>query len=90
MVTFLLLQTWQHLSENVAGTAILCKVEPISVKLDFPTHKNAEEAANGRILVLEFANTFVIGTYVPNAGQGLKVISLRAPKVYSSFIEYSL
>lgn len=57
----------------VAGTAFLCKMKPISVKYDFPSHSEGKEAAKGRLLVLEYPKTYLVGTYVPNAGQQLKV-----------------
>lgn len=56
-----------------AGTAILCKHKPLSVKLDFSTHPEGEAAAKGRLVVLEYSTLWIVGTYVPNAGQNLKV-----------------
>lgn len=56
-----------------AGTAVLCKHKPLNVKLDFPTHPDGDAAAKGRLVVLEYSTLWIVGTYVPNAGQNLKV-----------------
>ncbi|KAF8511944.1 Endonuclease/exonuclease/phosphatase [Hysterangium stoloniferum] len=72
-------QYWSISStKGYAGTTVLCKQEPMSVKLDFPMHKDNTEAAKGRLIVLEYPNTWIIGTYVPNAGQNLKNIDYKA------------
>lgn len=72
-------QYWSISStKGYAGTAFLCKTEPVSVKYDFPTHSEGKEAAKGRLLVLEYPNTYLVGTYVPNAGQKLKNIDYKA------------
>lgn len=72
--------SWNNLSFQAnssllaAGTAILCKHKPLSVKHDFPTHPEGEAAAKGRLIALEYSTVWIVGTYVPNAGQNLKVI----------------
>jgi AP endonuclease-1 len=38
---------------------------------------DAPDVVKGRIVTLEFKTLFVVGTYVPNAGEKLKVKSLR-------------
>ncbi|KAM0792388.1 hypothetical protein ACM66B_005068 [Microbotryomycetes sp. NB124-2] len=58
--------------KGYAGTAILSKLEPKSVTMGLPTSKQEQKLSEGRIVTLEFDNTYVIGTYVPNAGEGLK------------------
>ena len=55
-----------------AGTAILSKHKPLSVDKTLPGHPDPS-SVKGRIVTLEFENYYVIGTYVVNAGQGLKV-----------------
>ncbi|KPV75916.1 uncharacterized protein RHOBADRAFT_2047, partial [Rhodotorula graminis WP1] len=56
-----------------AGTAIFSKVKPLNVTLGFTASDEVSAAdSEGRMVTLEFENTFVVGTYVPNAGQGLK------------------
>lgn len=56
----------------VAGTAILSKQKALSVDYTLPGHPDPKYV-KGRIITLEFENTYLIGTYVPNAGTGLKV-----------------
>ncbi|KAK4053006.1 hypothetical protein OIV83_001739, partial [Microbotryomycetes sp. JL201] len=58
--------------KGYAGTAILSKLEPKGVTMGLPTSKQDQKLSEGRIITLEFDNTYVIGTYVPNAGEGLK------------------
>lgn len=55
-----------------AGTAILSKVKPLSVDYTLPGHPDAA-AVKGRIVTLEFERCYLVGTYVVNAGTGLKV-----------------
>ncbi|KAI5476515.1 exodeoxyribonuclease III [Pseudohyphozyma bogoriensis] len=57
--------------KGYAGTAILSKLEPQSVVFGLPTTAEPLSATAGRIVTLEFENTYVVGTYVPNAGNGL-------------------
>jgi AP endonuclease-1 len=57
---------------NVAGTAILSKKEPLSITKSLPGHPDAS-AGKGRIVTLEFEKCYVVGTYVTNAGEKLKV-----------------
>lgn len=57
-----------------AGTAILSKLKPLSVDKTLPGHPDPG-SVKGRIVTLEFENYYVIGTYVVNAGEKLKVCS---------------
>lgn len=63
------------LTEHTAGTAILSKHEPLSVDKTLPGHPNAT-IWKGRIITLEFSTFYIVGTYVVNAGEGLKVHSM--------------
>lgn len=56
----------------LAGTAILSKHKPLSVDKTLPGHPDPG-SVKGRIITLEFDDYYVIGTYVVNAGQNLKV-----------------
>lgn len=64
-----------------AGTAVLSKHKPLSVSytLDHSVNEAAkapkleEDDVKGRLVTLEFEKYWVIGTYVPNAGDALKV-----------------
>ena len=58
----------------LAGTAILSKHEPLSVDKTLPGHPDPG-SVKGRIITLEYEDYYVIGTYVVNAGQNLKVCS---------------
>lgn len=54
------------------GTAILSKVPALNVTYTIPDHADPTEVI-GRIVTLEFSGLFIVGTYVPNAGEKLKV-----------------
>ncbi|KAH8116824.1 Endonuclease/exonuclease/phosphatase [Phellopilus nigrolimitatus] len=59
--------------KGYAGTAVLSKYEPLSITKTLPGHPS-KDAVNGRILTLEFEKFYLVGTYVTNAGQGLKTL----------------
>lgn len=59
-------------SQDVAGTAIFSKHEPLHVEKTLPGHPNAT-IWKGRIITLEYPTFYLVGTYVVNAGEGLKV-----------------
>ena len=59
-------------SQNVAGTAIFSKHKPMSIDKTLPGHPNPT-IWKGRIITLEYPAFYLVGTYVVNAGQGLKV-----------------
>ncbi len=63
-----------------AGTAILSKRKALSVDYTLPGHPDPKYV-KGRIVTLEFESVYVVGTYVPNAGVGLKVCA-TAPLTY--------
>jgi exonuclease III len=52
----------------------LSKIKPLSVDKTLPGHPDPTQV-KGRIITLEFESCYVIGTYVMNAGQNLKVFS---------------
>ncbi|KAH9958306.1 Endonuclease/exonuclease/phosphatase [Russula dissimulans] len=58
--------------KTYSGTAILSKHKPLSVDKTLPGHPDPG-SVKGRIVTLEFEDYYVIGTYVVNAGAGLKV-----------------
>jgi exonuclease III len=45
--------------------------------MGLPGHPKASEVVKGRIITLEFDNYYVVGAYVPNAGQKLKSLDTR-------------
>ncbi|KAI0721107.1 Endonuclease/exonuclease/phosphatase [Cerioporus squamosus] len=70
--------------KTYSGTAILSKVQPLSVDYTLPGHPDAS-AVKGRIVTLEFESCYLIGTYVVNAGTGLK--TLHAKKEWNKHFE---
>lgn len=59
--------------KGYSGVAILSKIKPESVKLqEIQQHDN-----EGRILIAEFSEIFIIATYVPCAGERLKRLDYR-------------
>ncbi|KAF8969848.1 Endonuclease/exonuclease/phosphatase [Flammula alnicola] len=68
-------QYWSSAAKKgYAGTAILSKHAPLSVKETIPGHPDPE-SVKGRIVTLEFETCYLVGTYVVNAGQGLKTMA---------------
>ena len=65
------------LTKSTAGTAILSKHKPLSVETTVPGHPDPE-SVKGRIITLEFASYYVVGTYVVNAGQKLQASFLHS------------
>jgi len=57
-------------SKGYAGVAVLSKIKPVKVTIGMPEHP---KVYNGRIVTLEFEKTFLVATYVTNAGEGLAV-----------------
>ncbi|TFK42432.1 Endonuclease/exonuclease/phosphatase [Crucibulum laeve] len=70
--------------KTYSGAAILSKHKPISVTQTLPGHPDPT-AVKGRIVTLEFENSYVIGTYVVNAGTDLK--TLDAKKIWNNHFE---
>ncbi|KAF9207032.1 hypothetical protein BGZ49_001311 [Haplosporangium sp. Z 27] len=56
--------------KGYAGVAMFSKTTPISVTEGLSTHPDPK-CTKGRIVTLEFPTCYVLGCYVPNAGQGL-------------------
>ncbi|KAG0049656.1 hypothetical protein BGZ83_005517 [Gryganskiella cystojenkinii] len=57
-------------TKGYAGVAMFSKTKPISVTAGLPTHPDPS-VTKGRIVTLEFPTCYLLGCYVPNAGQGL-------------------
>ncbi|CAL1704599.1 unnamed protein product [Somion occarium] len=62
--------------KSYSGTAILAKHKPLSVDYTLPGHPDPK-SVKGRIVTLEFENLYIIGTYVVNAGTGLKTLDAK-------------
>ncbi|KAJ1020217.1 hypothetical protein NDA18_005818 [Ustilago nuda] len=61
--------------KGYTGLAILSKIEPIKAVYGLPGLKYQD--TKGRIVTLEFENTFLVGTYAVNAGEGLKTMATK-------------
>lgn len=60
--------------KGYSGTAILSRIEPISVQYDMGIPEHDEE---GRVICAEYPDYFVITVYVPNSGSDLKRLAYR-------------
>ncbi|OCH85690.1 hypothetical protein OBBRIDRAFT_797911 [Obba rivulosa] len=70
-------QHWSISSKKTySGTAILSKIKPLSVSTELPGHPDPS-IVKGRIVTLEFEHTYVVGTYVVNAGTDLKTLEQK-------------
>ncbi|KAF8623556.1 hypothetical protein AX15_006327 [Amanita polypyramis BW_CC] len=68
---------WSFSSKkSYAGTAVLSKIKPLNVTYELPGHPDPS-SVKGRLITLEFPNTYFIGTYVVNAGAGLKTLDAK-------------
>ena len=63
------------IKKGYSGTAILSKVEPISVKTGIGSAIHDDE---GRTVTLEFEDFYLVNAYVPNAQPELKRIDFRS------------
>ncbi|KAJ7632809.1 Endonuclease/exonuclease/phosphatase [Roridomyces roridus] len=66
------------------GTAILSKHKPLSVTTTLPGHPDPKHV-KGRIVTLEFENSYLVGTYTVNAGTELK--TLEEKKTWNEHFE---
>ncbi len=64
----------ESVRKGYSGTAILTKIEPLSVSLGMGIEEHDQE---GRITTLEFTNFFLVCVYVPNSGSELARLSYR-------------
>lgn len=83
--------------KGYAGTAIFTRVKPISVLLDIPDDIASEfklkdsygdTNKEGRVLVLEFSEFFVVTVYTPNSKPDLSRLSLRYEAWDKAFLAY--
>ncbi|KAH9811563.1 exodeoxyribonuclease III [Melampsora americana] len=65
-----------ELSFSSAGVAILSKYKPLNVVYGLPTADD-QESTKGRMIMLEFMDFHLIGTYTPNAGEGLQFMTRK-------------
>ena len=60
--------------KGYSGTAVLSREKPLSVSRGIG---KAEHDQEGRVLCLEFADYYLVNTYVPNSGNDLKRLDYR-------------
>ncbi|OZJ03730.1 hypothetical protein BZG36_04147 [Bifiguratus adelaidae] len=61
-------------AKGYGGVAVLSKIKPNEHTKGLPNYPNMY---NGRVLTLEFPTLYMVATYVPNAGDGLKRLKER-------------
>ena len=69
-----LYHTISKLRKGYSGVAIYARKEPLAVTYGLENAKYDEE---GRVITLEYEDFFLVGVYVPNAGDGLKRMDFR-------------
>ncbi len=60
--------------KGYSGTAILTKVEPLSITYDMGVHEHDKE---GRVICAEYDDFYLVTVYVPNSGSDLKRLDYR-------------
>jgi exodeoxyribonuclease-3 len=68
------LYTNSAVKKGYAGTAVLSKKDPLSVRLDMGVEEHDQE---GRVIALEFDDFFLVTVYTPNSGSELKRLAYR-------------
>ena len=72
--------------KGYAGTAMFCKIKPISVTYGIGVKEHDQE---GRVITAEFERYYVVTVYVPNSGRGLPRLAYR--KTWDkAFLKYLL
>ncbi len=61
--------------KGYSGTAILSKVEPLSISYDMGIEEHDQE---GRVITAEYPTFFITTVYTPNAGEGLARLDYRS------------
>ncbi|XP_022973325.1 DNA-(apurinic or apyrimidinic site) lyase, chloroplastic isoform X1 [Cucurbita maxima] len=68
-----------------SGTAIISRIEPISVRYGVGI---SEHDSEGRLVMVEFESFYLLNVYVPNSGDGLKRLSYRITQWDPSLSNY--
>ena len=66
--------TVSKVRKGYSGVAVFTRIKPLSVHYGMDDGKYDEE---GRLITLEFESFYLVGAYVPNAGDGLKRMDFR-------------
>lgn len=61
-------------TKGYAGVGLMTKIRPIKVTYELEPKKFADE---GRTMIAEYENFFLINTYIPNSGRGLVRLNYR-------------
>lgn len=71
--------------KGYSGVTIFTRYQPKSVKYGIGIEKHDEE---GRVITMEFENFYLVATYIPNAGEGLKRLDYRVKEWDIDFQNY--
>lgn len=71
--------------QGYSGTAIFTKFKPLTVKYGIGKQEHDDE---GRVITMEFDKFFLVATYIPNAGEGLKRLAYRVKEWDVAFQAY--
>ena len=63
--------------KGYAGTAIFSKVKPLSVQTDALASSAPQGSQEGRCIIMEFDEFYLVNTYVPNSGMKLERLDYR-------------
>lgn len=68
-------QYWNYaVKKGYSGTAIFCKLEPISIRYGIETEEHDQE---GRVITLEMADFYIVTIYTPNSKDQLLRLDYR-------------
>jgi exodeoxyribonuclease III len=90
---------WNSASrKGYSGTAIFTKTKPLSIIVDIPkgiakkyknlSDKYGDANSEGRVIVAEFKDFYIVTVYTPNAKDDLSRISMRHDMWDKAFLEY--
>ncbi|GER57202.1 apurinic endonuclease-redox protein [Striga asiatica] len=68
-----------------SGTAIISRIKPLSVRYGLGI---ADHDSEGRLVTVEFEDFYLLNSYVPNSGDGLKRLSYRITEWDPSLSNY--
>lgn len=71
--------------QGYSGTAIFTKFKPLAVTYGIGKQEHDDE---GRVITMEFDKFFLVATYIPNAGEGLRRLGYRVKQWDVDFQAY--
>jgi exodeoxyribonuclease III len=80
-------QYWNFckIKKGYSGVALFTKTKPICIKEGMGVEKHDQE---GRVITAEYDKFYVVGTYVPNSGDGLVRLKYRTKEWNVDFQKY--